>query len=207
VSSKILKLPQTETEVKDEKTMVNIIWSLITALEARNAYTHGHSREVNKYALMLGEVIGLSKEELIHLSRAALLHDVGKIGIKNGILNKKGRLTEEEWKRMKEHSQKSVEIISSIPDFYHCRRAILHHHERWDGTGYPSGLKGKEIPLEARILAIADAFSAMVSARPYRPAMSYQEALLELKREAGKQFDSELVEAFVAKFKELKIIV
>ena len=207
ISSKILKLPQTETEVKDEETIVNIIWSLITALEARDTYTHGHSREVNKYALILANAIGLSKEELIHLSRAALLHDVGKIGIKNGILNKKGRLTEEEWKRMKEHSQKSVEIISSIPDFYHCRRAILHHHERWDGTGYPSGLKGKEIPLEARILAIADAFSAMVSARPYRPAMSYQEALLELKSEAGKQFDSELVEAFVAKFKELKIIV
>lgn len=207
ISSKILKLPQTETEVKDEETIVNIIWSLITALEARDTYTHGHSREVNKYALILANAIGLSKEELIHLSRAALLHDVGKIGIKNGILNKKGRLTEEEWKRMKEHSQKSVEIISSIPDFYHCRRAILHHHERWDGTGYPSGLKGKEIPLEARILAIADAFSAIVSARPYRPAMSYQEALLELKSEAGKQFDSELVEAFVAKFKELKIIV
>lgn len=207
ISSEILKLPRTETEVKDEETIVNIIWSLITALEARDTYTHGHSREVNKYALILANAIGLSKEELIHLSRAALLHDVGKIGIKNGILNKKGRLTEEEWKRMKEHSQKSVEIISSIPDFYHCRRAILHHHERWDGTGYPSGLKGKEIPLEARILAIADALSAMVSARPYRPAMSYQEALLELKREAGKQFDSELVEAFVAKFKELKIIV
>lgn len=207
ISSKILKLPQTETEVKDEKTIVNIIWSLITALEARDTYTHGHSREVNKYALILGEAIGLSQEESIHLSRAALLHDVGKIGIKNGILSKKGRLTEEEWKRMKEHSQKSVEIINSIPDFYHCRRAILHHHERWDGTGYPSGLTGKEIPLEARILAIADAFSAMVLARPYRPAMSYQEALLELKREAGKQFDSELVEAFVAKFKELKIIV
>lgn len=207
ISSKISKLPQTVAEVKDEKTIVNIIWSLITALEARDIYTHGHSREVNKYALILGEAIGLSKEELKHLSRAALLHDVGKIGIENGMLNKKGRLTEEEWKRMKEHSQKSVEIISSIPDLYHCRRAILYHHERWDGTGYSSGLKGKEIPLEARILAIADAFSAMVSARLYRPAMSYQEALLELKKEAGKQFDPELVEAFVAKFKELKIIV
>lgn len=206
-SNKILKLPQTETEVKDEKAIFDIICSLITALEARDIYTSGHSREVNKYALILGEAIGLSKEELIHLSRAALLHDVGKIGIKNGILSKTGRLTEEEWKRMKEHSQKSVEIIISIPSLHYCRRAILHHHERWDGTGYPSGLKGKEIPLEARILAIADAFSAMVSARPYRPAMSYQEALLELKREAGKQFDPELVEAFVAKFKELKIIV
>ncbi|MGB9715526.1 MAG: diguanylate cyclase [Thermodesulfovibrionales bacterium] len=200
---KILKIQNTGIELKDEKTIVNIIFSLISAIEARDIYTHGHSREVNKYALMLGEAIGLSKEEEINLSRAALLHDIGNLEISKGVLNKRGRLTEEEWKHVKEHPQKGVEIIGHIPGLYQCKPAILHHHERWDGKGYPLGLRGKEIPLEARILAIADAFSAMVSARPYRPAMSYQEALLELKEQAGKQFDPELVQAFIASFEKL----
>ncbi len=202
-SYKILKIPHTDFELKDEKTIVNIIFSLISAIEARDIYTHGHSREVNKYALILSEAIGLTKEEEINLSRAALLHDIGNLEISKGVLNKKGKLTEEEWKLVKEHPQKGVEIIGHIPGLYQCKPAILHHHERWDGKGYPSGLKGKEIPLEARILAIADAFSAMVSARPYRPAMSYQEALSELKEQAGKQFDPELVEAFITKIEGL----
>lgn len=202
ISSKIppSKLPERIAMGKDDEMILNIVRSLITTLEARDIYTHGHSREVNKYALMLGEAIGLSQEELVNLSRAALLHDIGKIGIRNGALNKKGELDEEEWKQMKEHPAKSVEIIGHIPELSLCKSAILHHHERWDGAagGYPSGLKGKEIPFEARILAIADAFAAMIASRPYRPAMSIQDALLEVKREAGKQFDPELAEIFVA---------
>ncbi|MBE0428114.1 MAG: diguanylate cyclase [Nitrospirae bacterium] len=203
VFSKISKLPQAEVEVKDEKTIVNIVSSLIGALEARDIYTHGHSREVNKYVLIMGEAIGLSKDESIHLSRAALLHDIGNLEVSKLVLNKKGELTEEEWKQVKEHPQKGIEIIGYIPGLHRCKPAILHHHERWDGTGYPSGLKGKEIPLEARILAIADAFSAMVSGRPYRPAISYQEAISVLKKQAGKHFDPELVEAFVVTIEKL----
>ncbi|MEW6418583.1 MAG: diguanylate cyclase [Nitrospirota bacterium] len=203
IFSKISKLPHTEAEVKDEKSILNIVYSLIAALEARDIFTHGHSRKVNKYALILGEAIGLSKDESIRLSRAALLHDIGNLEISKGVLNKKGELTEEEWKHVKEHPQKGIEIIGHIPGLHRCKSAILHHHERWDGTGYPSGLKGKEIPLEARILAIADAFTAMVSTRPYRPAMSYEEALSGLKKEAGKQFDPELVEAFITTIEKL----
>jgi diguanylate cyclase (GGDEF)-like protein len=182
----------------DEKIIMDIVHSLVAVLEARDIYTHGHSQEVNKYALMLGEAIGLSHGELIYISRVALLHDIGKISISEGVLHKKGRLSEEDWEQMKNHPLQGVELISRIPSILHCKPAILHHHERWDGKGYPSSLRGKEIPLEARILSIADAFAAMVSARPYRPAKSYQEALSELKREAGKQFDPELVEKFVA---------
>jgi diguanylate cyclase (GGDEF)-like protein len=202
-SYKILKIPHTGFEVNDNNTIVNIIYSLISAIEARDIYTHGHSREVNKYSLILSEAIGLSKEEKINLSRAALLHDIGNLEISKVVLNKKGKLTEEEWKQVKEHPQKGVDLIGHISGLYHCKPAILHHHERWDGKGYPSGLKGKEIPLEARILAIADAFSAMVSARPYRPAMSYEKAILELKKEAGKQFDPELVDVFVTEIEKL----
>jgi len=200
---KIPKLPEITTELKDEKAIVDIVFSLLAALEGRDIYTAGHSREVNKYALLLGEAIGLSEEELIHLGRASLLHDIGNLEINKTVLCEKGKLSEEQWKKVKEHPVKGAELIGHIPGIYRSRGAILHHHERWDGSGYPSGLKGKEIPLEARILAIADAFSAMVSARLYRPPMSYQEALLELKKEAGKQFDPELVKAFVTTIEKL----
>ncbi len=197
------KVPQTSAKVEAEKTIINIVFSLAATLEARDIYTYGHSREVNKYALMLGEAIGLSQDKLAHLSRAALLHDVGKIGIGNGVLGKKGKLNEEEWKQMKKHPIVGAEIIGHIPSLLPCRLAILHHHERWNGLGYPSGLKGEEIPLEARILAIADAFAAMTSTRPYRPAMSYQEALSEIEKGAGKQFDPELVKTFIDIVKKL----
>jgi diguanylate cyclase (GGDEF)-like protein len=195
-------LPQTRAKVEAEKNILNIMCSLARSLEARDIYTHGHSQEVNKYALMIGKAVGLSEEGLVRLSRAALLHDIGKIGVHDNVLNKKGKLDKEEREEMKKHPEVGAEIIGYLPLLSHCKPAILHHHERWDGAGYPSGLKGKEIPFEARILAIADAFSAMTSVRPYRPAMSYQEAILELKREAGKQFDAELVEAFVAEFEK-----
>lgn len=205
VFSKMLSqdLLRLEFEIEEERFILNIIRSLITALHSRDIYTYGHSKEVGKYALILGKALDLSKEKLKILNRAALLHDVGKIGIEDRILNKKGGLTEKEWKKIKEHPQKGVEIVSSIAEFYQCRPAILYHHERWDGMGYPFGLKGKEIPLEARILAVADAFSAMTSARTYRSAMPYQKALSELKKQAGKQLDPELVKIFVSEVEKI----
>jgi len=201
------RLPQTRAEVEDGKTIMDIIRSLATALEARDIYTHGHSREVNKYALILGEALGLPKEELVHLSRSALFHDIGKIGVSDKVLNKKGKLNKREWKEIKKHSEVGAEIIGHLHPLLHCKPAILYHHERWDGTGYPTGLKGKEIPFGARMLAIADAFTAMTSARPYRPAMSFQEAILELKRGAGKQFDPELAEVFVTEVEKLPALL
>lgn len=192
-----------QVEIEEDKAIYSIIQSLITALQARDVYTCGHSEQVRNYALILGKALGLPEKKLKILNRAALLHDAGKIEIEDRILSKKESLTEEEWAQIKQHPQKGVEIINSIAELYQCRSAILYHHERWDGTGYPSGLKGKEIPLEARILAIADAFSAMTSSRPYRPQMSYEEALQELKKQAGKQFDPELVEIFVAEMEKI----
>ncbi|HCC69161.1 MAG TPA: diguanylate cyclase, partial [Nitrospiraceae bacterium] len=187
--------------------IMDIIRSLRVALAARDIYTHGHSREVNKYALILGEALGLPKEELVHLSRSALFHDIGKIGVSDKVLNKKGKLNKREWKEIKKHSEVGAEIIGHLHPLLHCKPAILYHHERWDGTGYPTGLKGKEIPFGARMLAIADAFTAMTSARPYRPAMSFQEAILELKRGAGKQFDPELAEVFVTEVEKLPALL
>jgi len=195
--------PQRADEAQIKRPIINLIEGMATALEARDIYTYSHSRDVNKYAQMLGKAIGLSEEKLAYLSRAALLHDIGKIGITDRILYKKQRLSSEDWEVIKRHPSVGAEIIGDIPELLPTKAAILYHHERWDGGGYPSGLKGKGIPLEARMLAIADAFSAMISARPYRPARSYQEALLELKREAGKQFDPELANTFTAIVKKL----
>jgi HD-GYP domain-containing protein (c-di-GMP phosphodiesterase class II) len=125
-----------------------------------------------------------------------LLHDIGKIGISEKILNKPGKLTTEEWEVIKSHPQVGANIVSHTPQLAPCLTAILYHHERHDGLGYPKGLKGEEIPLEARILALADAFAAMTSERAYSNALTFEDALEEIKRGAGTQFDPQLVEIF-----------
>jgi len=124
------------------------------------------------------------------------LHDIGKISIPDSVLNKAGPLTDEEWEPVKAHPELGVEILKHVIDLVNCLPAILHHHEHYDGTGYPSGLKGDEIPLEARILAIADAYDAITSIRSYHPQLSPQQALDELRHCAGAQFDPELVKVF-----------
>jgi putative nucleotidyltransferase with HDIG domain len=166
-------------------------------VEAKDPYTYGHSKKVNVYAAALAERIGLSPDEVSTLSAAALLHDIGKVGISDKVLNKKGRLTKEDWEAIRAHPRLGANIISNIPKLAPSVNSILYHHERWDGTGYPEGLKSEEIPLEARILAIADSFEAMTSARPYRPALSIQEVITELRQGAGLQFDPKLVEVFI----------
>jgi len=176
---------------------LSAVYALVSAVEAKDPYIYGHSRKVNTYAVALAEAIGLSPDEVANVSTAALLHDIGKIGIPDKVLNKKGKLNEEDWRAIKAHPKLGATIIRNIPHLVPCVNSILHHHERWDGGGYPEGLKGEEIPREARILAIADTFEAMTSARPYRPALPLEEIVKELRQGAGLQFDPKLVEAFI----------
>jgi HD-GYP domain-containing protein (c-di-GMP phosphodiesterase class II) len=144
----------------------------------------------------LATAVELEPEEIAKLETSALLHDIGKISISEKILNKRTPLTDDEWEVIKTHPQVGVNIASRVPELASCLPGILHHHERYDGTGYPIGLNGEEIPLEARILAVADAFTAMTTVRSYSDALPLEEALEELKRGAGTQFDPKLVAIF-----------
>jgi len=197
ISSKILSAPLEQAGTFARHNGLSAIYALVSTVEAKDPYTYGHSRKVNTYAVALAEAIGLSPDEVFRVSTAALLHDIGKIGIPDKVLNKKGKLNREEWEAIMAHPKLGTTIIGNIPNLVPCASSILHHHERWDGSGYPEGLKGEEIPVEARILAIADSFEAMSSARPYRPALPPEEVLKELRRGAGLQFDPELVEVFI----------
>ncbi len=179
-----------------QRSPLNIIYALAATVDAKDHYTYGHSKKVSEYAVTAAEALGLSPDKVATIRAAALLHDIGKIGVPDSILNKKGPLTSEEWEPIKEHPQLGVEILRHVIDLINCLPAILHHHEHYNGTGYPSGLKGDKIPLEARILAIADAYDAMTSFRPYRERLMPQEAIAELRRCAGSRFDPELVEIF-----------
>jgi diguanylate cyclase (GGDEF)-like protein len=200
LSSKILsKLPDGEVipGVGNRPGSLSEVYDIASAVEAKDPYTYGHSRRVNIYAVALAEKIGLSPDEVSALSAAALLHDIGKVGIPDKVLNKKGKLSREDWEAIKAHPKLGANIIGNVPKLAPAVNTILYHHERWDGSGYPEGLKGEEIPLESRILAIADSFEAMTSARPYRPALSLEEVVTELRQGAGLQFDPNLVDVFV----------
>ena len=200
LSSNVLSEPLDEGGVQGayaKRNGLSAVYALVSAVEAKDPYIYGHSRKVNTYAVALAEAIRLSPDEVTNVSTAALLHDIGKIGIPDKVLNKKGKLSEEDWKTIKAHPKLGATIIRNIPHLVPCVNSILYHHERWDGDGYPEGLKGEEIPIEARILAIADSFEAMTSARPYRPALPIEEIIKELRKGAGLQFDSKLVEVFV----------
>lgn len=180
-----------------EKGILSIIQALAAAVEARDIYTHGHSRRVRDYAVALAEALGLPSERIANLSTAALLHDIGKIGIPDELLRKDDKMTAEQWEIIQSHTKLAAAIVGRIPSLTPCLPAILHHHERWDGNGYPTGLRGEAIPLEARILAIADAFEAMTASRPYHQPMTLGKAIEELKRNSGAQFDPKLVEVFL----------
>jgi diguanylate cyclase (GGDEF)-like protein len=200
LSSKILSEPPDYGGIPGvyaKRNGLSSVYALVSAVEARDPYAYGHSRKVSTYAEALAEAIGLSSDEVSRVSTAALLHDIGKIGIPDGVLNKKGKLSGKDWEALKAHPRLGTNIVGNIPHLVSCVSSILHHHERWDGGGYPEGLKGEEIPIEARILAIADSFEAMSSARPYRPALSREEVVKELRQGAGIQFDPKLVEVFI----------
>jgi diguanylate cyclase (GGDEF)-like protein/putative nucleotidyltransferase with HDIG domain len=197
ISSKILSEPLDEAGVYARRNGLSAVYALVSTVEARDHYTYGHSRKVNTYAVALAESIGLSPDEVSKVSTAALLHDIGKIGVPDKILNKKGKLSGEDWEAIKSHPRLGANIVGNIPNLVPCVGSILYHHERWDGGGYPEGLKGEEIPMEARILAVADTFAAMTSARPYRTALHTEEVIKELRRCTGSQFDPQLVEVFI----------
>lgn len=178
------------------------IYALTATIDAKDHYTFNHSENVAKYAVALGKRLNLNKDIIENLRQAALLHDIGKIGIPEHILNKPFRLTEEEFEIMKGHVEASINIIRHLPSLDYVIPAVLGHHEHYDGNGYPRRIAKDDIPLTARILCIADAFDAMISQRCYKDPLSINQALVILEQEAGRQFDPELVTIFVAIIKE-----
>lgn len=180
-----------------ENAFVGTIRSLAEAIDAKDPSTRGHSDRVSKYAVMLGRQLGFGDRALEQLKYAGYLHDVGKIGIPDRLLGKPARLSAEEWKLMKRHPIVSARILDPVRIAPAVKAAVRHHHERFDGKGYPYGLAGGSIPLEARIIAVADSFEAMTSDRPYRKALTEHEAANELRRCAGTQFDPDCVDAFL----------
>ncbi|MBA7621812.1 hypothetical protein ES703_29180 [subsurface metagenome] len=183
-------------ELETRPRALSIIYALAATVDAKDHYTYGHSRKVSNYSVAMAEALDLPQDRIATIRAASLLHDIGKVGIPDSILSKEGPLTDEEWEPVKIHPKLGVEILRHIIDLVNCLPSILHHHEHYNGRGYPSGLKGDSIPLEGRILAIADAYDAMTSPRPYREQLPAQSALEELRRCAGTQFDPKLVELF-----------
>lgn len=177
---------------------MGILFALAKALEARDDDTASHSLNVTKYAMLLGRQLGLSEEEMRILGQGAMLHDLGKIGIPDEILKKPGNLDAVEFERIKEHPKLTSEILAPLETSNHYSSIARSHHERWDGKGYPDGLNGEDIPLLARIVAIADAWDAMTSNRVYRAGMDEQAALAILEREKDwGQWDPCLIEEFI----------
>jgi putative nucleotidyltransferase with HDIG domain len=171
-------------------------WSL--ALEMRDDETQGHALRVADLAVELGQAVGIAGEELVHLRRGALLHDIGKMVVPDAILRKPGPLTEEEWAVMRRHPEDGREFLRKVAYLEPALDVPYCHHERWDGTGYPRGLAGEEIPLAARVFAVADAFDALTSDRPYRAAWPEEDVREHLRKCAGKEFDPRVVAVFLA---------
>lgn len=194
---------QSNTELSRTLEMVNrnyedTLRALANAIEANDQYTKGHCERVREYALIIAEKLSFNEKQITELSRAALLHDIGKIGIPSNILNKEQPLTHEEFDRIKRHSEIGAQILSDVNFLEECIPIIEQHHERFDGKGYPNGYAGQAIHIGARILSIADAFDAMTSSRAYRKLpLTFEGAISEITNYSGKQFDPELVNLFI----------
>ena len=197
-----------ESTQRLEESLLETVETLNAAVEARDPYTAGHSQRVRRVALAIGRDLGLSTKQLGALGTAALFHDVGKIGIPDSILTKPGPLEPAEAAIMREHVTRGAEIISKVSSFQESVPAVRHHHERWDGLGYPDGLSGDEIPLEATVIGLADAWDAMTTDRPYAAALSLNDALLQIRSGRGKQFNPAVVDAFteVAKRRTAEVL-
>jgi putative two-component system response regulator len=167
------------------------------AMDLRDRETEGHSHRVAELTIQLARVSGLSEEQLLHIRRGALLHDMGKLGIPDSILHKPASLTEEEWVVMRSHPQLAHDMLNSIEYLRPALDIPYCHHEKWDGSGYPRGLKGEQIPLAARIFAVVDVWDALTSDRPYRPSWTREDALTHIRNQSGKHFDPEVVDLFL----------
>ena len=196
-SRTLFSLNEPSVSINSETEVLSTIYALAATLEARDKYTYGHSRRVSRYTVAVAEKLNLLPEQVALVSAAALLHDIGKVGIPDNVLNKSEKLLDEEWELLKQHPRLSATIVGHVPSLSACLAAVRHHHERWDGAGYPAGLKGESIPVEARILCVTDAFEAMISERPYRPALTFKQAIAELEKCSGSQFDPGIVRAFI----------
>ena len=182
---------------RNRKNFLDTIEALAASIDARDAYTHFHSRNVMHYSVKIAEAMDFSSERLEQLSMACLLHDIGKIGVRDAVLLKPGKLSEEEFREIKQHPEKATKILSSVKELDLVAEIIIAHHERFDGEGYPNGLSGSQIPLESRIVSIADSLDAMTTSRVYRPAMTKQTAIEEIVRCSGTQFDPEIVKVLL----------
>jgi len=180
---------------ENQELLVDSIRALAAAIDAKSPYTRGHSERVSTYAVAIAQQLGLEAAEVRNVEISALLHDVGKIGIEDAILQKPEALTESEFAQMRAHSLKGSAIVSSIKRLRDLLPGIRSHHENWSGGGYPDGLAGEEIPLVARIIAAADVFDAMTTNRPYQQAMGVSAALARLRELSGKRLDPRVVEA------------
>lgn len=189
----VLKRKISKLSESIDRVVLESMYAFAKSMEARDNYTAEHAEEMVGMVLKIGKEIGLSQDLLNTLERGATLHDIGKIGISDAILRKEGKLTSEEFEMIKMHPKIGAEIIRAVHFLKDVVPIVMHHHERWDGKGYPSGLKEREIPLLARIICIADVYQALISDRPYRKAYSKKEALKILKEEAGTHFDKDLV--------------
>ncbi len=203
VAARTAELAQKKEEVEGlyrqlESSYESTLQALVTALDYGDNETQGHSRRVVEYAVLLAERVGVREPELSWVRRGAILHDVGKIGVPDAVLKKAGPLDREEWEQMRKHPEMGHGMLRHVAFLRPALDIVLCHQERWDGSGYPRGLKGEEIPLGARIFAVVDTFDAMTSDRPYRSALSIREAREEIRRFSGIQFDPIVAETFLS---------
>ena len=180
-----------------QRSIFQSLLGLANALEAKDAYTRGHSERVAELSRRIAVALGLDSEDVAAVGEAGLLHDIGKIGVPESALGKPGPLTADEWQAMRRHPVIGAQIVAPFEFFARAAPVIRHHHERWDGSGYPDGLAAHAIPLGARIVAVADVFDALTSTRPYRPALHRSAALAYLTGEAGRTLDEHVVAACV----------
>jgi len=185
---------------KETKMYGDIVTALVYAIEVKDKYTEGHAQRVREYSCSIAKELGLSIAQIKDISTAALLHDIGKIGVSTEILNKPGKLTVDEYNIIKMHPIYTKTILEKISDFANIANFAYSHHENYDGTGYPQGLKGNEIPFESQIIQVADAFDAMTSERAYRKALTVYEALEIIEKEMGKQFNPEIAKVAIRLF-------
>jgi len=178
---------------------VSTINAIISTPREKNKREEQHSNRVSVLCKSMGEALGLPNNNIEELKSVGLLHDIGKIGIDENILNKPGKLTENDWKEIKLHPEIGYRILSTVNEMAEMANDVLHHHEKWDGKGYPSGLKGEDIPFVSRIIAVADSYDAMTSYRAYKKALSEEDAINEIMRCSGTQFDPEIARVFVEK--------